>query len=138
MIILSDIDLADFFPTGVGFFPDTDYACPTRSWLLGPFAKYYKEMCVALGTTKWTTKNDCDDFAALYRLLAHQCFFIDNKADTESIAVGEVWYYPDSGGGHAINFALIDEDTLIFIEPQTCEEVQLSKSEIKSIAYARA
>lgn len=116
---------------------DATYNTPTKEWLLNTFYKAVSRMFKFVGLPTWREDWDCDDFARLYATHAQILHARDTKSTAQGLAVGEFWYKPDSGGGHAINIAVIGPSTIIFIEPQTGAELKLSSSEIKSAFFVR-
>ena len=115
---------------------DLDYATPTLRWLLGPFWNHFRARRGALG--KWTAKNDCDNFARAYAQDAQDSHALSKGSEAQALAVGEIFYVQDSGGGHAINAAFVDNPPrLVFIEPQTGQAVDLTPAERASIFFAR-
>ena len=112
---------------------DGTYNCPTLSWLLGAFAQYYKDWLAeeAKQLTQWVEKFDCDDRAFLFKVLAQVCHAKTFQGIADGLAVGVVFYLVDAdiNKGHAINWAETDEG-LVYIEPQTCQVVELSEDEL--------
>jgi hypothetical protein len=93
--------------------------------------------------------HNCDDYAARYRVGAQILNtrrvwknvlkqMVGMVTQPLPVAVGEVWYKQNAGGGHAINCAFIgSRPDFVFIEPQTQKIVELSNSEIRSIFFVR-
>ena len=112
------------------FLSDQDNAVSTLPWLLDAslpaFHKFLGQLSV-LGYDQecW----DCDDFA-----LAFMFFNRMLHARTQSgllgkkcgIAVGQMWFKRASGGGHAVNVAIVDDERLVLIEPQPTQNPLLT------------
>lgn len=115
---------------------DKTYACPTSEWVTKHFYNWLKLVQVKLGVSKWQRTNDCDNFSARFAAFApicHSLTIADQPDAPEGIAVGEFWYHRrDSGGGHAINFAITVDEGLIFIEPQNGSVLKLFDTEMRS------
>jgi hypothetical protein len=121
---------------------DEDFQHPTENWFYGPYAKFLREYFDFLGTTAYTLEaNDCDDFARKAADCAQTLHCrTPNRRPKTALAIGEFWYERDSGGGHAINCAVVyenDEYRLIFLEPQNQQRVALSKREVESCSAFR-
>jgi hypothetical protein len=118
---------------------DRDYAEVKKSYLLGAYYSWFKNFLYGGGndpTIVWDATFDCDDFARLFCALLQLAHFRNKRTNEEGVAVGEIHYMQDTGGGHAIVCAFTDEGR-IFIEPQTGLEMKLSNNEIASIFLAR-
>lgn len=116
-------------------FTDANYALPTSKWLLTSFYDYFLKWLSQNDLTEWRLKFDCDNFACLYYAFAHACHTKSNRKE-EGIAVGEMWYEPGNGGAHAINIACTEKG-VIYIEPQTGKEVELTEPEKESCWFIR-
>jgi hypothetical protein len=132
--LLSNIGVATFDLV----IADEEYSLPTRRWFLGTFAAALNRDLDLLGVQTWKPElNDCDDFALLTTALARVCNALSNPKQN-ALAVGMFCYMPDGGGYHAINFAIVSEAgqrKVLFLEPQTQQEVKLSEREISSCAF---
>jgi hypothetical protein len=106
---------------------DANYARPTTDYLLGKFYEFYRAWMSEHSLGVWTAKYDCDNFASTFYTFAQICHF-KSKRPEQGIAVGELYYFIDGGGGHVVNMA-ITEKGLIIIEPQTGKEVELTETE---------
>jgi hypothetical protein len=143
MKVITAEELSALFPwesaMKLALFPDSNYALPTTAWLLGPFWSWYQGRRFELGLHKWTRANDCDNSARAYCQAAADCHAStmgsSDKAP-EGVAVGEYFYTKDSGGGHAIVVA-VTEKGIIYIEPQTGVEINLSDMEKLSCMFVR-
>lgn len=88
----------------------------------------------------WESKFNCVHITSLYVELAQLKFASKNfsyASKAEALAIGEIWYHPDKfkeGLDHAI-VAVYTNKGLLFIEPQTGNEMKLSDTEMKSIKY---
>lgn len=112
---------------------DAEYTLPTKEILLGAF----KEKWVAQ-KQDYELRYDCDDFAFAYKIESqkkHAC----GDTETDGQAIGVVFYLVDGNPmkGHAINWADTDQG-LIYIEPQTGEEVELTTGELASRFFVYA
>jgi hypothetical protein len=146
-VILTSSQLAEAL-NAAGIYPtqwslaDRAYALPTRQWVLGAYAEALRRLQFEFAVNHWTAEdNDCDDFARLAAAFAQ--ILHTNTAGhpaATALAVGELWYFQDGGGGHAIVFAVCGpnpEDVLLF-EPQTAAEKTLSDTEKQNATLARA
>ena len=130
---------------------DRDFGVLKREFLLGEGYKGFKKWMGSAKLFKWRHNWDCDNFAAAYKLYmsgVHASANKKNRNSAEGVAVGEVFYITkkdpatgQSGGGHAINVALIPDNEgryrKMFIEPQSGEEIKLTPAELKSIWYVK-
>lgn len=118
-------------------FPDGVYNMPTSKWLEEEYIPFYIGVLKELDLYEWTEKFDCDNFASLFRALAHISHRKSN-GNGEGLAVAEI-HYTAAGtngvyGDHAINMAYTDEGW-VFIEPQNGSMKKLTEAEQKSIFY---
>lgn len=116
---------------------DSSYGCPTKDWLLKKFYPWFKETRWQNDISRWTRKNDCDNFAAAFHVYAQDAHALTTQGD-EGLAVGIFCYFankPGLQGAHAINCAVVENDELIFIEPQTGEQYTLTQQEIDSCFF---
>jgi hypothetical protein len=138
---------------------DTEYWLPSKEFvtekLLPAFRKHMKDNKI-----KYTRKFDCDDFSALFHSFS-QKFYSDmviNKMP-QAISVAEIYYvktttfitdFPVLGilklptaipitveDKHAINAIILDDLSVIFIEPQSGEECSMTVKEGKTIYYCK-
>lgn len=115
--------LAFFPPAGVLGSPNLgglEYAVPTLAWLQGPFWDFFKGRYWSTNSDKWKFRWECRDFARAYACAAQECWGDTAGGDpaVDALAVGEMWFHPDTATGHAI-CPVITENGLQFIEPQT-------------------
>ena len=112
---------------------DSEYALPTMQWVTGPFSDALRKLQYEFKVNRWTREdNDCDDFARLSAAFAQVLHSnTPDHPEGTALAIGEMWYVQDSGGGHAINFAVCgpDHTDVLFYEPQRVALVQLSEAE---------
>lgn len=120
------------------FCPDQNYAVPTSAWLLKEFYPWFWQMRTALGLRVYSRRNDCDNYARAAAQAAEDCHSLTaGGPDAEGLAVGEFWYRKDSGEGHAICVAIVDDGRRIFFEPQSGDELKLTSKEFASCYFAR-
>lgn len=118
-------------------FSDATYAKPTIRWLKGEFWDWFQKSRWDLGLSRWTRKNDCDNFARAYAQAAQDCHSLSVGNNSDALAVGEFWYHQAKGGAHAIIIAVTDRPGLTFIEPQTGGELTLTEQEFQSCFFVR-
>jgi hypothetical protein len=138
---------------------DTVYWLPSKTFvtekLLPAYVKYLK-----INKIEYSKKFDCDDFSSLFHAFSQKFYtdmVINKKA--EAITVAEIYYektttfitdFPILGilklptaipviveSKHAINLILLDDNTTMFIEPQSGEETVLTIKEGKSIFFCK-
>ena len=127
--------IAQGFKESVLFVTDADYARPMSSYLLGKYYDFYLQWLTEHKLDVWKDRWDCDNFASTYYVFAQMCH-VKSKRPEQGIAVGELFYYQDAGGGHAVNCA-ITEKGFMMIEPQTGKEFELSATEKKKTVMIR-
>jgi hypothetical protein len=116
---------------------DSTYA-EIRASELPKFYTWYQEKLFDLGLVRWDARADCDNFANLYTDLFQLRFYLaqwdsNTLPAAESVAVASFWYTPDNSKlSHAINAVLTDEG-LIFVEPQTGNRKVLSPHEKSTV-----
>lgn len=137
------VAVAGYSPLAVNRFSIVDrlYAMPTRTFLLGAFSGALLSFQTFFKVLKWTEEaNDCDDFARLAAGFAQVLHYLTpGRPTATALAVGELWYVQDSGGGHAINIAVCGHgpDDVVCYEPQTRKEVRLTDNERLNIMAVR-
>jgi hypothetical protein len=137
MTLLTADELLDFL-AGHGIcaaLDDNEYCLPSR-------ASFYEQALAAkrnmdrLGLMYREGAFDCEDFADLARALMRISHDRTPGAPAAGLAVGVFSYISEAtGGSHAIVFAVVKEETglfLAFAEPQTGEPLNLSAEEIAS------
>lgn len=107
---------------------DGHYDLPSLNWLLDYCIKWVSQRA------PWTEKFDCDDFAFAFKVACQEAHR-KGSGLSDGLAVGVIFYRPDRGGGHAINFAVVGDNEVVFIEPQTGERLCLTKSELESVFF---
>jgi hypothetical protein len=126
------------------FTPDSAYAIVSSGWLPGFYERFRADL-FAKDVTGWEGRFDCNKFAAAFCAGAQVEFYRDNfqsRTPAQALAVGEVWYQPErrarpgDASGHAI-VAAITERGVVFIEPQTGQEVRMTPGELASIYFKR-
>jgi hypothetical protein len=140
---LVEIQIAAYFPgRNVGawaFTPDKSYALVNRKWIKS-FYNEWREDLFKKGVIRWDDKFDCNKFAASFCAAAQIAYFNSSYGDSskpQALAIGEIWYYPAyNQRPHAIVCAIAD-DGVIFLEPQTGEELKLLPIELSSIFFKR-
>ncbi len=98
----------DFVFTGDGL-----YTCPTRAELEALLKASLKSLPKYLNQTM-----DCDDYSWRLKVLANEQARKDGK--TASYALGIIWRTDSTRArtGHAYNWAVLADNTLVMIEPQ--------------------
>jgi len=139
--VISFLLKKDIFAQKYGI-ADSKYNLPSRSWVFNEFATSLKSVLSYFKTSVWMNENnDCDNFAICAAWLAQTLHSNTNKFSGTGLAIGEFFYKSELLKGlHAINFAIIKEDgelKLVFFEPQTGEELNLSMEERMSCYFWR-
>lgn len=101
--------------------------------------KFFRSILSHIGLVRWDEGFDCNRFASLFISVNQAKFVVTNwHSQHRSLALGyaEVWYRKKDYGLHAIVVAYTERG-LIFIEPQTGEELKLDDDEIKSITLCK-
>lgn len=99
---------------------DSSYVRPDREWWTDFFFPFYTEFNERINLANYGKRHDCDNFAITF----WDCAMLTwartpeeaNSADAQSIACGVCKY---AEPGHVVNFVLLPDDTVAFIEPQT-------------------
>lgn len=98
---------------------DAAYAPPRADWLLGEFDAWFRTCLARLGIVPYLPEaGDCDDYAALYSVLARVCHRMMPAPGGYALPIGELYYVAEGRGPHAINIAVTSDRGVIFIEPQ--------------------
>ncbi len=116
-------------PLGFAFCGDTAFA-EVNSASLPAFYADFRQALFDQGVTKWDRRFDCNHFASYYVARAQTKFYLANfhsRTTAQTLALGVFWYQ-SARGPHAI-VAAFTERGLLFIEPQTGGELQLSPAE---------
>lgn len=117
---------------------DAVYAHPTREWFVGPFARAIRHNVEQIGLDRYRAScNDCDDFANRARQWAQDCHALTSPESNSALAIGAFFFRPAGGtNGHAIICAVVYTEmgwpVLVFVEPQTGQEIMLTPDEIRS------
>jgi hypothetical protein len=124
---------------------DATYAVPNKEFLLGKFAEWFADDLKSKGIAQWKKKNDCDNFAIRFYDRAQWSHKESQKSLAEGVAVGVLFFMSGAraedgtGGGHAINVAIVGDDNnyeVIFIEPQLVDgkpvQLHLTEHELSS------
>lgn len=122
------------FPNLRGLYvPDRDYNVAKRSWYEKFWKEFFKPFIDQHGLD-YSSKFDCDNFATLFKALAHLAHARD-VGKSEGLAIATFSFTQRSGGGHAI--CLIEgEDSLFdYFEPQTGEFIHLNQDEKTSARF---
>jgi hypothetical protein len=127
-------------PSKFGHIRDDAYMLPSPDWFTDTFPDTLRRFQFHVGQRNAADEcNDCDDYARGAAFCAQL-----NHASTEgrktktALAVGEFSYDDATLGRHAITFAVVRHAAayrLLFLEPQTCKPIELSRAEIESCAY---
>ena len=122
---------------------DIDYACPSEGWIRGKFYHNFSWWMENNGVKKWKTYTDCDNKAFAYFVCANishaktmQARESASMETYEGISVGVMFYRigGNKNSGHAIN-VIFTNDKLMYIEPQTGEQLLLTQKELDSCWY---
>lgn len=120
--------------------PDGRYVMPTLGWIEREFSHGLFGFQHALGIATWTAEAwDCDKFAigaSFYGKFLNSVS--PNRNVAAALAIGELYYVKDVGGGHAINFFIVQAGQnlqIIFYEPQTRAVVSLSPTERERVMF---
>jgi len=110
----------------------THYATVSAAALTAFYADFRSEL-FRQGVTKWDPRFDCNHFATYYVALAQTRFYLasfHSSTPAQTLALGVMWYQ-SARGAHAIVMAITDRG-LLFIEPQTGDEITLTPAERQS------
>ena len=108
---------------------DSKYVCPTEDWLKSAARTLSMQIKDVVGAYQ-VESNDCDNFALA--MMSIMRMFNAKRLSGAEFAVGYCSYTREDGVYHAINFALVEDNKLVFIEPQSGELVNLTGKEIRS------
>jgi hypothetical protein len=139
--IISFLLKKDIFAQKYGI-ADSKYNLPFKSWIFNEFATSLKSVLSFFKTSIWREEdNDCDNFAICAAWLAQTLHANTSKFDKTGLAIGEFFYKSETlNGFHAINFAIVKENNelqLVFFEPQTSQEYNLTMEERMSCYFWR-
>lgn len=129
---------------------DNNYWLPSRKFVENKLLPIYRSY---IDTHKivYSNKFDCDDFSRLFCVFSQSLYInlLINKS-MEAISVAEVHFIKDVSiltlimnsnwtvdSNHAINMVLLDDLTIMYIEPQTGNEIKLTDKEKASIFFCK-
>ncbi len=125
--VLTDADIRASL--GAVYCGDSKYA-EVSSASLRAYYDDFRQSLFDQGVTKWDDRFDCNHFAGSYVDRAQTKFYFahfQSRTPAQTLALGVFWYQ-SARGPHAI-VAAFTERGLIFIEPQTGGELQLTTAE---------
>lgn len=117
---------------------DSKYTTVNLEWLQKTYYKEFKKELFKDGVVNWVGSFDCDKFSRFYSIYLQTKFLLEHFADRtgpQSVAVGNLFYYigADEKKGHAINIIFKEDNTFVYLEPQTGELVTLTEMERDSV-----
>jgi hypothetical protein len=117
---------------------DAKLGCVSWTWLRDFYCPKFKNLLKRHGLTYKSELTDCDDYAQWFSALFKVYFRERFSMVKVGAAIGEIWYVSAELGPHAINVGYFGpKGTQAFIEPQTQEEIELTRKEQRSIYYVR-
>lgn len=119
---------------GTRLYMDSDYQCPTKRWVLGPFSNAFRNFLQILDVAGYQPESwDCDDFARAAQFFASVCHRKTEGRRVAALAFGLFLFQP-KGGPHAQNIVFTDEQQggILHYEPQTQSEADLTREEEQS------
>jgi len=138
---------------------DKDYYAPTLQLLNSTLYPSYSRWLKSINLGRWYHKWDCDNFADAFKTFVDGYYFNVIESTAESISIGVVFYNAkartESGlsGGHAINVVFLNNEknlnnpallptqnelantTMVFLEPQNGQIINMTESEFNSIWF---
>ncbi len=130
--VLGRADVCQLVPRAI--MGDEAYAEVNSQWLPGFYTRFRTELS-RLGVVNWDRRFDCNRFAELYTGVAQIAFFREafhSSIKAQALAVGPLWYRRDNDlGAHAI-VQVLTERGIIYIDPQTGAQIQLTPQELAS------
>jgi hypothetical protein len=127
-------------PSKFGHLRDDAYMLPSPDWFTDIYPGALQAFQYRNGQTMPVEEaNDCDDYAlgAVY-CAKMEHLRSEGRRKKTGFAVGEFSYDDATLGRHAIAFAVVRHAAayrLLFLEPQSCKPIELSRAEIESCAY---
>jgi hypothetical protein len=115
-----------------GFRGDATYAVVRKDAIPALYDNFISVLSKQ-GLVKWDERYDCNHFASLFIALSQTQYAVaawHSESKAQTLAMSEFWYFSPRGG-HAI-VAIVTDHGLMFFEPQTGKEVQLTEFERKS------
>lgn len=134
---IKKITLLFLFGDAPVYVTDLEYYKVNENWLPIYYKKYQKQL-FKNNVLEWREGFDCDKFSSYYASYAQLYSFGQRWTQNKGLAIGEVFYYKngDLERGHAINVIVTDKK-VIYIEPQTGEQIKLTQEELNSIFFVR-
>jgi hypothetical protein len=132
--VLSSAELG--VSTGAVYLSDESYAEVNSRWLKSYYADFRSELS-RQGVVRGDDRFDCVRFSDFYSGLAQAQFYraaFHDRIPARALALGQIWYFRSDGRAHAIVQAMTERG-LIFIEPQTGAELDLTPDERKGIYF---
>jgi hypothetical protein len=132
--------------------PNQLYWLPSKDFVKHKLIPMYKTSLAANQIT-YSDKFTCEDFSRFFCVFAQQIYIklVVNKNEP-GIAISEIYYLPDDNlynflkfGNqvrkmveyHAINMIILDDLSIMYIEPQNGQEETLTENEKKSIIFCK-
>ena len=117
-------------------FVDNFYASLDKTWMHS-FTMQFYDYQNDFGQKYGISSIDCDDYSAMASCYAK---LTTKRGPNLGIPFGEYYFWRDDGIKHALNFAILNENTglkLIFFEPQNCKPIILSETERRNGIFLR-
>lgn len=123
---------------------DEFYVMPDFGWVFDTMMPAFTQLKEVIGVSDYISlANDCDDYARLcaaYAQILNARTLRTVTSEDSGLAFGEFWYMAAGIGCHAINVFLSRVDSgvrLVFVEPQTGQQLHLTDNEIRSCVLFR-
>jgi len=116
---------------------DEMYFCPTKEILIKEIYPKYKNWLVTLKLFRWSHKWDCENFSDSFKLFSSGYYEQNIESNADSISIGTV-FLKINHRSHAINIIYLNDNnklTMIFLEPQTGEIINLNQEQLDSIFF---
>lgn len=120
---------------------DSNYISPSKSWVEKKLYKNFYNWLVENNLQKWQKYKDCDNYAFALRVFANMChaktmqvYEQAGRQVFEGLSLGVMFYLinGERGRGHAVNFTIQNDGTILYIEPQTGKWFDFTQEEKKS------
>lgn len=142
--IMTEIGVPSEVTNPYGVLADANYMMPTIEWFQYKFVPAWNGLLKFMELSQYVPEAfDCDDYARLCAAFAgilNARTVLQQNLGPRSLALGEFWYRPPSGG-HAMNFFLHKLDGVIkvqFFEPQAGVWFrQPTKEDLKTVFMVR-
>lgn len=110
---------------------DEKYKLPSRAFVLESFAVNFEQLKKNLRRSQYiANSNDCDKVALLAQFYSNYLHNEHKMSQGYGVAFGSFAYVREHNNeGHMINFAVVEDEQVLFFEPQTSMEVILTKKE---------